>query len=93
MKVHEPKKMDSQSKISTPDNRCLESNLYWQPSMMVARVVDIIDQLSTTFKIPLCTMYKENFPDYPSQLYWRRILQERWGQLKNIKNGREMAVL
>ena len=35
----------------------------------VARAVDIIDQLSTTFKICLCTMYIENFLDYPSQLY------------------------
>ena len=35
----------------------------------VARAVDIIDQLSTTFKICLCTMHKENFLDYPSQLY------------------------
>ena len=35
----------------------------------VASAVDIIDQLSTTFKICLCTMYKRNFLDYPSQLY------------------------
>ena len=32
----------------------------------VARAVDIIDQLSTTFIICLCTMYKENFLDYPA---------------------------
>jgi len=38
-------------------------------SSRVARAVDIIDQLSTTFIICLCTMYKENFLDYPSQLY------------------------
>ena len=35
----------------------------------VATAVDIIDQLSTTFKICLCTMYIDNFLDYPSQLY------------------------
>ena len=34
----------------------------------VATAVDIIDQLSTTFKICRCTMYIENFLDYPSQL-------------------------
>ena len=34
-----------------------------------ATAVDIIDQLSTTFKICLCTMYTDNFLDYPSQLY------------------------
>ena len=30
-------------------------------------------------------MYKENFLDYPSQLYWQRILHERQEQLKNKK--------
>ena len=34
----------------------------------VASAVDIIDQLSTTFKISLCIVYKENFLDYLSQL-------------------------
>ena len=34
----------------------------------VASAVDIIDQLLTTFKICLCTMYIENLLDYPSQL-------------------------
>ena len=35
----------------------------------VGTAVDIIDQLSTTFKICHCTMYIDNFLDYPSQLY------------------------
>ena len=35
----------------------------------VAREVDIIDQLSTTFKICLCKMVIEIFLDYPFQLY------------------------
>ena len=42
---------------------------YGVPIYRVARAVDIIDQLSTTFKICLCTMYIENVLDYPSQLY------------------------
>ena len=45
--------------------------LIWGPGKLsrVASTVDIIDQLSTTFKICLCTMYIENVLDYPSQLY------------------------
>ena len=45
--------------------------LIWGPGKLsrVASAVDIIDQLSTTFKICLCTMYIENVLDYPSQLY------------------------
>ena len=35
----------------------------------VASAVGIIDQLSITLKICLCTMYIENFLDYQSQLY------------------------
>ena len=42
---------------------------YGVPIYRVARAVDIIDQLSTTFKISLCIVYKENFLDYLSQLY------------------------
>ena len=48
----------------------------------VASAVDIIDQLLTTFKICLCSMYIENFLDYPSQLYLQRNLQDRQEQLK-----------
>ena len=36
--------------------------------LRVARAVDIIDQLSTTFKICFCIMYIKFFLDYPSQL-------------------------
>ena len=42
------------------------------PSFLVCRLataVDIIDQLSTTFKICLCKMVIEIFLDYPFQLY------------------------
>ena len=35
----------------------------------LATAVDIIDQLSTTFKICLCKMVIEIFLDYPFQLY------------------------
>jgi len=48
------------------------------PRCREARAVDIIDQLSTTFKICLCTMNIENFLDYLYQLYWQRILKESW---------------
>ena len=55
------------------------------------QAVDIVDQLSTTFKICLCTTYIRNFLDYPSQLYWQRILRERQEQLKQARKPRSYA--
>ena len=62
--------------------------LYGVPIYRVAREVDIIDQLSTIFKICLCTMYKENCLDYPFQWYKQIILQERQEQLEKKNSNR-----